>query len=93
MVVSADRHGPPELHALADACRVRYAHTFLCADDLSHEQDGWRANTAVRTVQQGFIRQDLGTRGIGFQEVRGEVRERIRQVRGALAGRDAPAQP
>ncbi len=83
----------PELHALADACRVRYAHTFLCADDLSHEQDGWRANTAVRTVQQGFIRQDLGTRGIGFQEVRGEVRERIRQVRGALAGRDAPAQP
>lgn len=74
----------PELHALADACRARYAHTVLCADDLAHEQDGWRANTAVRTVQQGFIRQELGTRGIRFQEVRGGVAERVEQVRAAL---------
>ncbi len=75
----------PELHALADACRARYAHTVLCADDLAHAQDGWRANTAVRTVQQGFIRQELGTRGIGFQEVRGDVAARVAQVRAALS--------
>lgn len=74
----------PELHALADACRARYAHTVLCADDLAHEQDGWRANAAVRTVQQGFIRQELGTRGIPFLEVQGGVAARVAQVRAAL---------
>jgi HTH-type transcriptional repressor of NAD biosynthesis genes len=74
----------PELHALADACRTRYAHTLLCAPDLPHEQDGWRANTEVRTVQQGFIRQDLGTRGAAFTEVTGSVEARVQQVRGLL---------
>ncbi|UQN05262.1 AAA family ATPase [Deinococcus sp. QL22] len=74
----------PELHALADACRTRYAHTLLCAPDLPHEQDGWRANTEVRTVQQGFIRQDLGTRGIAFTEVTGSVETRVLQVRAVL---------
>ncbi|MFK7601148.1 hypothetical protein ACI3L1_02930 [Deinococcus sp. SM5_A1] len=70
-----------ELHALADA---RHARHFLCADDLAHEQDGWRANTAVRSVQKGLIRQELGTRGIGFLEVWGSVAKRVEQVRAAL---------
>ncbi|MDB5045862.1 MAG: cytidyltransferase-like protein [Deinococcus sp.] len=74
----------PALHALADACRTRYAHTLLCAPDLPHEQDGWRANTEVRTVQQGFIRQDLGTRGIPFKETTGSVQTRVAQVRALL---------
>jgi HTH-type transcriptional repressor of NAD biosynthesis genes len=74
----------PELHALADACRARYAHTILCADDLPHEQDGWRASTPVRTVQQGFIRQELRTRGVPHFEVRGAVTARVAQVRAAL---------
>jgi HTH-type transcriptional repressor of NAD biosynthesis genes len=74
----------PELHALADACAARYAHTFLCAADLPHEQDGWRANTGVRGVQQAFIRQDLGTRRVAFQTVRGPVPERVAQVRRGL---------
>ncbi|WP_231881608.1 AAA family ATPase [Deinococcus puniceus] len=74
----------PELHALADACRTRYTHTLLCAPDLPHEQDGWRANTEVRTVQQGFIRQDLGTRGSAFTEVTGSVEARVEQVRALL---------
>ncbi|MEF2279829.1 AAA family ATPase [Deinococcus sp. YIM 134068] len=81
----------PELHALADACRARYAHTFLCADDLPHEQDGWRANTSVREVQQAFIRQDLGTRGISYRTVRGSIAERVEQVREALGVRPADA--
>ena len=74
----------PELHALADACQTRYAHAFLCDTDLPHEQDGWRSNTEVRAVQQGFILQDLGTRGVPFTWVRGRVPERVQQVQDAL---------
>ncbi|GAA3996471.1 nicotinamide-nucleotide adenylyltransferase [Deinococcus rubellus] len=74
----------PELHALADDARCRYSHTFLCADDLAHEQDGWRSNTEVRTVQQAFIMQDMATRGVRSHEVGGELTARIRQVRATL---------
>jgi len=74
----------PELHALADECRVRYAHAFVCGTDLPHEQDGWRANTEVRAVQQAFIRQDLATRRVPFTVLHGSVQERIEQVRAAL---------
>ena len=74
----------PELHALADACKPRYAHTFLCADDFGHQQDGWRSNTSVREVQQAFIVQDLTTRGIRYQPLTGSLTERIRQVRATL---------
>lgn len=77
---------PAELSALADACRTRYAHTFLCDTDLPHEQDGWRANTEVRAVQQAFIRQDLATRGVPFTVLRGTVAERVAQVRAVLNG-------
>ncbi|PNY82995.1 cytidyltransferase-like domain-containing protein [Deinococcus koreensis] len=74
----------PELHALADECRARYAHTFLCDTDLPHEQDGWRANTEVRGVQQAFIRQELGTRGVPYTVLRGTVSERVAQVQAVL---------
>lgn len=74
----------PELHALADACRRRYAHVFLCDTDLPHEQDGWRANTEVRAVQQAFIRQELHTRGVPFHDLRGTVPERVAQARAVL---------
>lgn len=75
----------PELHALAEACKTRYAHSFLCGTDLPHEQDGWRANTEVRAVQQAFIRQDLETRGVPYRVVRGSVPERVAAVRAALS--------
>ncbi len=74
----------PELQALADKCRTRYAHTFVCDTDLPHEQDGWRANTEVRAVQQAFIRQDLETRGVAYTVLRGSVAERVAQVRARL---------
>lgn len=74
----------PELHALADACQTRYTHAFLCDTDLPHEQDGWRANTEVRGVQQSFIVQDLETRGVVYRVVRGSVQERIEQIKAAL---------
>lgn len=74
----------PELHALADDCRTRYAHVFLCDTDLPHEQDGWRANTEVRGVQQAFIRQDLASRGVPYKMLRGSVPERVAQVQATL---------
>ncbi|GGR93991.1 AAA family ATPase [Deinococcus sedimenti] len=76
----------PELRALADECRSRYAHAFVCGTDLPHEQDGWRANTEVRAVQQAFIRQDLEARGVPFTLLRGSVAERVAQVRAVLEG-------
>lgn len=75
----------PDLRALADECRARYAHTFLCDTDLPHEQDGWRANTEVRAVQQAFIRQDLEARGVPFTVLRGSVPERVAQVQATLS--------
>lgn len=81
----------PELYALAEACKTRYTHTFLCDTDLPHEQDGWRANTEVRSVQQGFILQELGTRGVPFHWVRGSVAERVEQVRATLSSGAPPA--
>lgn len=73
-----------ELHALADDSKRLYAHTFLCADDFGHQQDGWRSNTEVRGVQQAFIQQDLETRGIRYQPLIGSLTERVAQVRGFL---------
>ena len=75
----------PELHALADACKQRYAHTFVCDAGIPFEQDGWRSNKAVREVQQAHILQDLNTREIAYTVVRGSVAERVAQVAAALA--------
>jgi HTH-type transcriptional regulator, transcriptional repressor of NAD biosynthesis genes len=75
-----------ELHALADACTSRYAHTFLCLDDFGHVQDGWRSNTDVRGVQQAFIIQDLRSRGVAYTELRGSLEKRIAAVSEVLKG-------
>jgi len=39
---------PPELLKYADDCKDRYAHHFVCADDLPFEQDGVRESAACR---------------------------------------------
>ncbi len=74
----------PQLHALADACKARYSHNFLCNTDLPHEQDGWRANAEIRGVQQGFIRQDLATRGVPFTLLSGNVKQRLEAIKSQL---------
>ncbi|WP_425145423.1 AAA family ATPase [Deinococcus sp.] len=74
----------PELHALADVCQGRYAHTFVCGADIPFEQDGWRSNKAVREVQQAHILQDLNTRGRRYTVVSGSVAQRTAQVVAAL---------
>ncbi|MFC4452605.1 AAA family ATPase [Deinococcus sonorensis] len=82
----------PELHALAEACRTRYTHTFVCADDLPFEQDGWRSNKAVRSVQQAFILQDLQTRGVPYVLLHGTVEQRIETVWATLQQRLSSAE-
>ncbi|MGY2892593.1 AAA family ATPase [Deinococcus sp. UYEF24] len=74
----------PELHVLADACKFRYTHAFVCTPDTPFEQDGWRSNKAVREVQQAHILQDLNTRGVPYTLVRGSVLERVAQVAAIL---------
>jgi HTH-type transcriptional regulator, transcriptional repressor of NAD biosynthesis genes len=75
----------PQLHALADECRARYTHAFVCSPDIAFEQDGWRSNKAVREVQQAHILQDLNTRGVRYTVLSGSVAERVAQVAGVLA--------
>ncbi|WP_407568936.1 AAA family ATPase [Deinococcus altitudinis] len=74
----------PELHALADACKTRYAHAFVCTHDIAFEQDGWRSNKEVREVQQAHILQDLNTRGVRYTPVTGSVPKRVAQVENVL---------
>ncbi len=74
----------PQLHALADACTARYAHTFVCDPSIAFEQDGWRSNKAVRGVQQAHLLQDLHTRGRAYTLLSGSVPERVAQVEAAL---------
>lgn len=76
--------GLPELTELARAAEQRYAHTFLCADDIPFEQDGWRDDEVWRTRAQGLVRFDLACRGIPYTEVGGSVAERVACVRAAL---------
>ena len=76
----------PQLHELADGCRARYAHAFVCSPDIAFEQDGWRSNKAVREVQQAHILQDLNTRGVRYTVLTGSVQERVAQVARVLAG-------
>lgn len=80
----------PELHALAEQCRARYRHTFVCSPDIAFEQDGWRSNKAVREVQQAHILQDLRTRGVDYTLLSGSVPERVAQVAAVLERSDQP---
>jgi nicotinamide riboside kinase len=77
---------PPALEAYADDCKDRYAHHFVCADDIPYEQDGWRENEAWRARIQALVLDDLKARNIDYTVVRGSVEERAAQVRAVLEG-------
>ncbi|WP_434127578.1 AAA family ATPase, partial [Enterococcus faecium] len=68
----------------ADDCRTRYAHTFVCADDIPYEAQAVRENEAWRGRIQRLVIEDLQTRGIPYTVVRGSVEERAEQVRRIL---------
>lgn len=80
------QQAPDELLGYADDCRQRYAHHFVCADDIPFEQDGVREGEAWRTRIHQLVLEDLEARGIPYTIVRGTVEERARQVRRVLAG-------
>lgn len=79
---------PSELLRCADDCRTRYAHTFVCADDIPYEAQDVRENEAWRGRIQQLVLQDLDARCIPYTVVRGSVEERAAQVRRVL---DEPA--
>lgn len=78
---------PPSLLASADDCKERYAHHFVCADDIPYEEDPARENAAWRTRIQALVLADLAARGIAYTIVRGSVEERAEQVKQVLAAR------
>lgn len=80
---------PAELLRCADDCRTRYAHTFVCADDIPYEEQDVRENEAWRGRIQNLVMQDLQARVISYTVVRGSVEERAAQVRLALEGEAA----
>jgi nicotinamide riboside kinase len=77
---------PAELLRCADDCRTRYAHTFVCADDIPYEEQAVRENEAWRGRIQQLVLRDLDARGIPYTVVHGTVEERARQVRRVLDG-------
>lgn len=79
------QQAPDELLRYADDCRQRYAHHFVCADDIPFEQDGVRESEDWRTRVQQLVLEDLEARGIAYTVVRGTVEERAEQVRRVLA--------
>ena len=76
----------PELQRLAQACRQRYAHTFVCQPTVPFEVDGWRGPEALRQFQHGAILMQLELLGIPYTLVDGSVAERVSKVRAVLGG-------
>ncbi|MGO4476732.1 AAA family ATPase [Massilia sp. 2TAF26] len=77
---------PPELLRCADECRERYAHTFVCADDIPYEEQAARENEAWRGRIHQLVLEDLEARGIPYTLVSGSVEERGLQVRRVIEG-------
>jgi nicotinamide riboside kinase len=78
---------PAELLRYADECKHRYAHHFVCADDIPYEYDPARENEAWRARIQKLVLEDLEARGIPYTILHGTVEERAAQVRRVLEGR------
>jgi nicotinamide riboside kinase len=75
---------PAGLLRHADECKHRYAHHFVCADDIPFVQDGVRESEQWRRRIHALVLQDLEARGIAYTIVRGTVEERAAQVRRVL---------
>lgn len=82
---------PAELLRCADDCKARYAHTFVCADDIAYEEQDVRENEAWRGRIQQLVLRDLEARGIRYTIVHGSVEERAVQVRRVLDAAAAAA--
>jgi NadR type nicotinamide-nucleotide adenylyltransferase len=74
----------PALQHLAEVCRQRYAHTFVCMPTTPFEDDGWRGPEALRQFQHGAILMQLELLGIPYTLLDGSVAERVSKVRAVL---------
>ena len=74
----------PALQRLAQVCRQRYAHTFVCMPTVPFEDDGWRGPEALRQFQHGAILMQLELLGIPYTLLDGSVAERVAKVRAVL---------
>jgi NadR type nicotinamide-nucleotide adenylyltransferase len=74
----------PVLQRLAQVCRQRYAHTFVCLPTTPFEDDGWRGPEALRQFQHGAILMQLELLGIPYTLLNGSVAERVAQVQAVL---------
>jgi HTH-type transcriptional repressor of NAD biosynthesis genes len=72
------------LQQLAQACRTRYARTFVCQPTVPFEIDGWRGPEMLRQFQHGAILMQLDLLGIPYTLLDGSVAARVAQVRAAL---------
>jgi nicotinamide riboside kinase len=78
------QQAPAELLRYADECKLRYAHHFVCADDIPYEYDPARENEAWRGRIQKLVLEDLDARGIPYTILRGTIQDRVAQVRRVL---------
>ncbi|RZK63030.1 MAG: cytidyltransferase-like domain-containing protein [Hymenobacter sp.] len=74
----------PALQRLAQVCRQRYAHTFVCMPTTPFEVDGWRGPEMLRQFQHGAILMQLELLGIPYTLLDGSVAERVSKVRAVL---------
>jgi len=74
----------PALQRLAEVCRQRYAHTFVCLPNIPFENDSWRGPEALRQFQHGAILMQLELLGISYTLLDGSVAERVSKVRAVL---------
>lgn len=81
------QQAPEELLHYANDCKQRYAHHFVCADDIPYEYDPARENEEWRGRIQKLVLEDLDARGIPYTIVTGTVEERAAQVRRVLEAR------
>lgn len=72
---------PPALLRHAEACRTRYLHHFVCADDIPYEEEpGVREKAAWRTHVQRLVLDDLRRRGIAYTVLTGTLEARAARV-------------
>jgi len=74
----------PALQRLAQVCRQRYVHTFVCMPTTPFEDDGWRGPEALRQFQHGAILMQLEMLGIPYTLLDGSVEERVSKVQAVL---------
>lgn len=74
----------PRLEQLAQQCASRYDLVFVCADDIPYDATWDRSGDANRRVFQKQIIADLLTRKIPFFTLRGDLENRVAQVKAVL---------